>query len=191
MDKQRSYTPILIGLALAGIATTAGILWYRSKYLSKDFLVKDLSRSAKAKTLGITEQFNPPKSIIKSGRKFAKVVLQPTRNTLGYPIFASSWYRHPLTNKAVGGVEDSRHLKAEAADLRTVIDGVFRNDLLAKAVLNSKVPFTKMILEYGTPTRPLVIHLAYTPGDNRQLIFRKPSKGAYVPISHQDVQRLA
>jgi hypothetical protein len=44
--------------------------------------------------------------------------LQVIRDTVNEPIYLNSAYRHPSYNKAVGGAEDSRHLYAEAGDLR-------------------------------------------------------------------------
>jgi len=191
MEEKGRNAAILIGVSVLAVAgTVTGIYLYRRKYLSSDFKRTELTRSTTATNLGIKEQFKPPKEIIRNGRKFAVKVLQPIRNVLGYPIFVSSWYRHPITNKAVGGVENSRHLKAQAADLRTVINGLFRNDLIAKAVLNAKVPFTKMILEGGTLDRPLAIHLAYTPGDNRQIILRQDKTG-YSSLTRSDILNLS
>jgi len=190
MAKQRSTAPLLVTVIAAGILTTTGFLLWRNKYLSWNFTKKDFSRSATAKRLGISEQFKPPRKMIRAGRKFASKVLQPVRNNLGYPIFVNSWWRHKKTNDAVpGSVSTSAHLSGQAADLRTVVDGVFRNDLIAKSVLNSNVPFTKMILEYGTRSRPSWIHLRYTPGRDERTVLRKDKSG-YTSLSKTDIQLL-
>lgn len=43
--------------------------------------------------------------------------LQALRDQLGQPLHVLSGYRTPAHNKAVGGVPDSQHLLAKAADL--------------------------------------------------------------------------
>lgn len=43
--------------------------------------------------------------------------LQTIRNTFGSPIRINSGYRTPEHNKKVGGVENSQHVEARAADL--------------------------------------------------------------------------
>lgn len=161
---------IVIGVVLIGAASGGYYAWWRSKNFTRNFTVKDFTRSTTAEQQGIAEQWNPPKEMVRNGRRFAQKVLQPVRNQLGVPIFVNSWWRHKKTNDAVGGVKDSKHMVGEAVDIRTVIQERFRNDKLAQAVLNSGVPFTKMILEKGTIRRPLWIHLRYTPGQNDQKI---------------------
>lgn len=191
MATKRSNTPILIGVgAVLTLGTIGGILWYRSIYLSKDFKLTSLTKSTTATQQGITEQQNPPGTVVATARRFAKRVLQPVRNLLGVAIFTNSWWRHPLTNKAVGGKEDSGHLNGDTVDLRIVVDGLFRNDLLAKAILASGVPFTKMILEYGTLNRPKWIHLRSIDGRNDRKIYRITESGT-VPITEADVYSLA
>jgi len=44
-------------------------------------------------------------------------VLQPLRDALGLPIKVNSGYRTPEYNKDCGGVENSQHLLARAADI--------------------------------------------------------------------------
>ncbi len=43
--------------------------------------------------------------------------LQVLRNYLGEPLKVNSGYRNPTYNKQIGGETDSRHLKAQAADI--------------------------------------------------------------------------
>jgi len=189
MAVNRNYTPLLVGLGIVVIGTTGGILWYRSKYLSRDFKRSELTISPTAKDLGIEEQFNPPNRIVRNARHLAVKVLQPVRNKLGKAIFVNSWYRSPELNKIIGGVPTSDHLDAEGVDLRTVVDGLFRNDLLAKAVLDSGVPFTQLILEEGTLNRPKWIHLARRRGDNKRQILRMKNK-KYSTLTETDIRML-
>ncbi len=186
MEQTRSYTPVLVILGVLAAGGTG--LWYynKTKGLTENFVPSDVSRSKTATDQGIKEQFKVPGNIMKNARLFARKVLQPVRDELGAPIFVNSWWRHPKTNAAVGGASDSAHLKAQAADLRTVINQEFRNDILARAVLTSEVPFTKMILEYGTLDRPLLVHLRYTPGDDSRIFLYKDNSGSYSPINRKD-----
>jgi len=190
MAKRRSYTPILV---LTGIGLGVGglYLYDRSQKLSKNFHLKDVKRSATATSQGIKEQFvRLPAVIKKNARKLAKSTLQPIRNRVGAPIYITSWYRHPKTNVAVGGVSNSHHLTARAVDMYILLGDQVRNDLLAKAVINSQAPFTKMILEGGSDNnRPANIHLSYVPGDNSQVILRQTETG-YFPLTRSEILNL-
>jgi len=187
MAESRGQTSLLIGAVLVGGTLTAVYFYNRSKTLSKNFELADLTRSATADRLNITEQYKPPGAIVRRARVFARHTLQPVRDLLGSPIFVNSWWRHPKTNKAVGGVDDSGHLDGDTVDMRTVVAGRFRNDLLAKAVLNSGVGFSKMILEEGTLARPKWIHLRASKGDIRGILLRKDASGKYSTLTRQQI----
>ena len=58
-----------------------------------------------------------PSEVIMNAIALVENVLDPAREKLGMPIKVTSGYRCPLKNKAVGGVENSQHLKGEAADI--------------------------------------------------------------------------
>lgn len=62
-----------------------------------------------------------PTHLIPNVRKLAQN-LQVIRDEIGKPIYINSGYRTPQHNKKVGGVSSSRHLTAEAGDLR--VDGM-------------------------------------------------------------------
>ena len=189
MEKQRSYTPLLILVGI-GFAFGGFYLFDRSKKLSKNFDISDLTRSSTADQRNIKEQKKSPMYIIRRERQFTKQTLQPVRDQLGSPIFINSWWRHPKTNVAVGGVSTSGHLDGDTVDIRTVVSGRFRNDLLAKAVLNSGVPFSKMILEEGTFARPKFIHLRASLGDNRRILLYKDPAGHYVSVTRTEILNL-
>jgi len=190
MAEQGNRTRVLVFILIAAAGVGAGIWFLRSSKLSESFTVEDLTRSNTADIMGIKEQFRPPTKIIMAGRRFAKQVLQPLKDHVGY-LTTRSWWRHPLTNVAVGGVAGSYHLTAEAADLQHRAGGVSRNDLLAKGILESGIPFDKMILEGGSLTRPKWIHLRRSKGSNERIIFRKDNNNVYTQMSAQQVLSLA
>ena len=76
------------------------------------------------------------------------------------PIKLISGYRCFLLNSQVGGAEKSYHMKAQAMDLRVVVNKKLRNDLIIEAIKVLQIPFTEVILEYGTIKNPLWVHIA-------------------------------
>ena len=71
------------------------------------------------------------------------------RESYGKPIYVNSWYRCPQLNKAVGGVEDSYHIKGLAVDIR------WDKDLLE--YLKQKPQYDKLIIEKTVKTKWLHI----------------------------------
>lgn len=71
-----------------------------------------------------------PKSLIKNCTRVAEV-LEVIREFFQKPIIINSGYRTIIHNKKIGGKENSKHLKALAADFR--INGV-KHDRIYKAI---------------------------------------------------------
>lgn len=73
-----------------------------------------------------------------------------------------------------------------AADIKLVVNGETRNDLLLKALkelIHEKgLKFDQLISEFGTPTNPQWIHISYRYNDNRNQILRKAQGKPYLPI---------
>lgn len=84
-------------------------------YLSKNFELNELTRSATADRLGLTNE--PAERAVRALRNLCVRTLQPLRDALGQPIHVNSGYRSPELNRAVGGVATSQHQKGEAADI--------------------------------------------------------------------------
>jgi hypothetical protein len=59
-----------------------------------------------------------PLELQPNARRLAREVLEGLRARFGGSLIPISWYRSPWHNKAVSGAEFSRHLTAEAADVR-------------------------------------------------------------------------
>lgn len=117
--------------------------------LTKNFSVAELSRSEAATRLGVDN--TPPPEAIENLRALCEKVLQPLREAMGKPMRVNSGYRGPAANKAVGGSSTSQHCKGEAADIE--FDG-FDNKLLAQKIVDLKLPFDQIILEFYKPGDP-------------------------------------
>lgn len=117
--------------------------------LSKNFNLAELSRSEAAARLGFDN--TPPAEAIENLKALCLNVLQPLRDAMGKPMRVNSGYRGPEANKAVGGSSTSQHCKGEAADIE--FDG-FDNKKLAEKILEMKLPFDQIILEFYKPGDP-------------------------------------
>ena len=83
--------------------------------LSEHFTLAEYLRSYTATKYNISEQFNPPQSVINNIVRLNNVV-QKIRNDVG-AIRITSGYRCPRVNTRVGGVANSMHLTGEACDI--------------------------------------------------------------------------
>jgi zinc D-Ala-D-Ala carboxypeptidase len=117
--------------------------------LTKNFTVAELSRSEAATRKGVDN--TPPPEAVENLRALAEKVLQPLRDAMGKPMRVNSAYRGPEANAAVGGSKTSQHMTGEAADIE--FDG-FDNKLLAKKIVDMKLPFDQIILEFYKPGDP-------------------------------------
>lgn len=115
--------------------------------LTKNFTVAELSRSEAATRKGIDNA--PTPEAVENLRALCEKVLQPLRDALGKPLRVNSAYRGPVANAAVGGSLTSQHMTGEAADIE--VDGM-DNTLLAKKIVELKLPFDQLILEFVNPS---------------------------------------
>jgi len=138
--------------------------------LSKNFTLKELTRSNTALRLGIDNE--PSKEGIYKLTLLATEVLQVLRDRLG-ALRITSGYRSPELNKALGGSTKSQHCKYEAVDLQYFKRGKMDNIKIYQALKELGLPFDQVILEFGDatqyidPENPAWIHLSYTINDNR------------------------
>jgi len=138
--------------------------------LSKNFTLKELTRSNTALRLGINNE--PSKEGIYKLTLLATQILQPIRDSLG-ALRVTSGYRSPELNKAIGGSTKSQHCKYEAVDLQYFKRGKMDNIKIYHALKELALPFDQVILEFGDateyvdPENPAWIHLSYTINDNR------------------------
>ena len=135
-----------------------------------------------------------PSEVIENAIALVENVLDPLREEYGHPIRVNSGYRCPLKNKAVGGVENSQHLKGEAADIcamplsnhapsdpRCGLDPQSLNLKLAR-ILAEQGKFDQMILyvDNTTSMEPRFIHVSHKrSGMNRHRILKKVAGQSY------------
>ena len=120
-----------------------------------------------------------PSEVIMNAIALAENVLDPAREQLGMPIKVNSGYRCPLKNKAVGGVENSQHLRGEAADISLRLTAYSLQDGLMKLarIIVENGKFDQLIIY------PTFLHVSYKRnGVNRHKVLKKTSTG-YAPVS--------
>ena len=138
--------------------------------LSKNFTLKELTRSNTALRLGINNE--PSKEGIYKLTLLATQILQPLRDSLG-ALRVTSGYRSFVLSEAIGSSSRSQHCRYEAVDLQYFKRGKMDNIKIYQALKELALPFDQVILEFGDateyvdPENPAWIHLSYTINDNR------------------------
>jgi zinc D-Ala-D-Ala carboxypeptidase len=138
--------------------------------LSKNFTLKELTRSNTALRLGIDNE--PSKEGIYKLTLLATQILQPLRDRLG-ALRVTSGYRSFVLSEAVGSSSRSQHCRYEAVDLQYFKRGKMDNIKIYQALKELGLPFDQVILEFGDateyvdPENPAWVHLSYTINDNR------------------------
>ena len=140
-------------------------------YLSKNFTLKELTRSNTATRLGIDNE--PSKEGILKLTLLATELLQPLRNAVG-SLRITSGYRSPQLSEAIGSSSNSQHCRYEAVDMQFVKRGKMDNIKIYDALIDLDLDFDQCILEFGNatehidPTEPDWIHLSWKVVDNRR-----------------------
>ena len=139
--------------------------------LTKNFSLEEMYRSDTARRCSID---NKPQTeeVVENLRALCTEVLQPLRDYLGKPVVVSSGYRCKDLNKKVGGVENSQHLKGEAADIK-VSD---REELIdVMRYIMDETDFDQLIREKSGSTE--WVHVSHKRnGNNRRLVLRLARK---------------
>jgi hypothetical protein len=150
--------------------------------LSAHFTLAELTRSEAAARKGVDN--TPPPEAVEALKALCEKVLEPLRIAMGKPMRVNSGYRGPEANAAVGGSSTSQHSKGEAADVE--FDG-FDNKKLAQKIIDMKLPFDQLILEFhkdGDPNSGWV-HVSHKRGGpQRGQVLRAVSEGGktkYIP----------
>lgn len=125
------------------------------------FTMEELCSSSVAAREGID---NTPGEEVKARlTELVDEVLDPLREWYGRPIRVNSGFRCPRLNEAVGGVEDSQHVRGEAADIDT--GNVVENRRLFEHV-RDQLEFDQLIWECGGAW----VHVSYKKVGNRKQV---------------------
>ena len=140
-------------------------------YLTKNFTLKELTRSNTALRLGIDN--TPSKEGILKLTLLATSLLQPLRNVVG-SLRITSGYRSPQLSEVIGSSSNSQHCRYEAVDMQYVKRGKMDNIKIYDALIDLDLDYDQCILEFGNatehidPTEPDWIHLSWKVVDNRR-----------------------
>ena len=139
--------------------------------LSKNFTLKELTKSNTALRLGINNE--PSKEGILKLTLLATELLQPLRNEVG-SIRITSGYRSPQLSETIGSSSNSQHCRYEAVDMQYVKRGKMDNLKIYNALIDLGLDYDQCILEFGDstatndPDYPAWIHLSWKVVDNRK-----------------------
>ena len=134
--------------------------------LSKNFTLSELCASDTAQAKGIKN--DPVTQEIVNLTALCSNVLQPLREWWGKEVKIGSGYRCAALNKAVGGVNNSQHMKGEAADL--CIDGDIEKGKKWFGYIRNHLTFDQLIWEHNAKGTYWV-HVSYrVDGLNRKQV---------------------
>lgn len=129
-----------------------------SDYLTPNFTLTEMLRSATASKYGISNQ---PNSVELSNIKKTAKLLQQIRDKYGKPIYVSSGFRCKRVNSLVGGSSTSQHMLGEAADIKaTKTSNKELFDCIKKMIEKGELKVGQLIWEYGTKSEPNWVHVS-------------------------------
>jgi zinc D-Ala-D-Ala carboxypeptidase len=133
--------------------------------LSAHFTMRELTRSDVAVRLGLENI--PDADSATALEALCRHVLEPLRVHIKQPVSINSGFRSPSVNGAVGGASTSQHCRGEAADIE--VTGVSNVDL-ARMIIDLKLPFDQLILEFYKPGDPNSgwVHVSHKAGGNNR-----------------------
>ena len=146
--------------------------------ISKYFTLDDLTRSATAKRLGLSNTPTPQHE--QALKTLCINVLDKVYDHFKRNVNITSGYRSDALNKAVKGSLTSQHSKGEAADL-TGIGKVKNSDIFN--YIKDNVDFDQLIWEFGSSTEPDWVHVSYKVLNRRQILkaTKQGGKTIYTP----------
>lgn len=151
--------------------------------LTKNFKLAEFERSDTARNLGIDNRI--PDNLKCNVQRLADTV-QRIRDHVGRPLIITSGFRGQEVNRAVGGVANSAHAKALAADFH--VPGIPIEELFATIAAIPGLEFDQLIEEFGQ-----WIHIGLREKDQRNQLLRarknSQKRTVYTVIPH--VQHIA
>lgn len=150
--------------------------------LSKNFTLASLCHSDTANAAGVKNI--PNETEVNNLKELVTKILQPFREELGLPILVNSGFRNPQTNKLVGGVGNSAHLKGFAADIicpkfGTPRELAIRLEQFLKA---NKIPYDQLIRENFGRSDWVHIAVRHLDGSQRKQVLTMNSRGTFKGI---------
>ncbi len=136
--------------------------------LSKNFALREFTESNTAIRRGIDN--NPTAEHIHNLAELVENILQPLRDKIGQSIRVTSGYRSEALNEAIGGSKTSDHSHGRAADIKLVVEGVNKSELLYHTIKNMGVPFKQLIWEFGDEDlngTPQWLHISFDKANNK------------------------
>lgn len=148
-----------------------------SKYVSYD----EATKSQTAVRLGIDNV--PTIEQLQNMKYVATNVFDKVREYVGGPLHASSFFRSPELNAAIGGSsKTSQHMKGEAIDIDADTFGHGTNEIIFNYIKN-KLEFDQLIGEYPDENGKFAwVHVSLKKKDNRKQVLIK-LKDRYIPYS--------
>jgi hypothetical protein len=137
--------------------------------LSKNFSLRELTESTTATRLGIDN--SPDAHQISNLAELVEHVLQPLRERIGKPIRVSSGFRNVATNRAIGGSSTSDHCHGRAVDVKLMVDGENKSEIIYHTLLAMDIPFKQAIWEFGDEHldgTPQWVHIAFDKANNKR-----------------------
>lgn len=127
--------------------------------LSDNFTLQEFTRSETAMREGISEQYNPPQSVINNLKRLAVEIAEPIRSKFGG--FAPTCaYRCPKVNTIIGSSSTSMHVTGEAFDETFMKDNKnISAEVFYWLVNNKQLPYTELIWEKGDINQPAWVHV--------------------------------
>ena len=148
--------------------------------LSKNFTLKELTKSDTAVRLGIANE--PNSDQIEKLKKLCEKLLQPVRDHFG-PVTITSGFRSPELCVKIGSSVNSQHANAEAVDFEVI--GVDNADV-AYWIKDNIDEWDQMILEFYTIGEPNSgwVHCSIDDKPRKQFLraFKEDGKTKYKPI---------
>lgn len=155
--------------------------------LSKNFTLKELTKSSTAVRLGIDN--TPNEQQIENLKDLCYNILQPVRNEFGR-IAVNSGFRKPELCTAIGSSPRSNHAFAYAADIEPSIEGVSNFEVLLWIYEN--LEFKELIAEYFDKDDEDAgwVHVAYQDGNNLKQLKLKDKDHNYQIVSIDYMKKL-
>jgi len=152
-----------------------------SKYVSYD----EATKSQTAVRLGIDNV--PTIEQLQAMKYVATNVFDKVREYVNGPLHASSFFRSPELNRAIGGSsKTSQHMKGEASDHDCDTFGHGTNEIVFNYI-KDKLDFDQVIGEYPDEKGKFAwVHVSLKKKDNRKQVLVK-LKDRYIPYSDYKV----